>query len=230
MASSPSWLDTVPPRAFAGILWLPWAITLCFAAAGIVRNQRTGAWGKQYVISQLAWYLVAWQGVLYLLQWTLAAPRPSPFDPTGTAIFYGYPSETGFYTAVLVTFIVLFTFAVNAAFSPLYWAGLVAVLAFVPSFLIWCGFNTWQETAVSVGLGTLSITFYILCLWFLVKDSLPITLNSVPWTWTSTIDTWLRSEEQIQATDDIAACLERIRTQRAPRPRHAIGWLWDSLY
>jgi hypothetical protein len=197
-------------------------------AAAIVYDTRRKQWGKQWMLVYFGLYLTAWQFILYILQYTLAAPRASPYDPTGTAIFYGYPSEVGFYTAVLVTFVFEFTFARNIAFSFTYWSALFATAVFVPGFLIWCGFNTWQETLLSVGLGVFSVTLYILVVWIYIIDDLPILLNSSPWAWSGTIDTWLRSDIQIKATEDIASCLVQIERQE-PRPR-GCGWLWHSLY
>jgi hypothetical protein len=81
---------------------------------------------REFLFQSLAWYLVFWQLVLYLIQGFIATPRQDPFNPG--SIYYGFPSQPGFYVAVVVTFVFTYTFAWNVTPSHVEWAGIYIFL------------------------------------------------------------------------------------------------------
>ncbi len=219
------WVTALSAQAFSYVLFLPFVVPLILRSAAIAKDEY-GRWGNQWVLIFLGFYLVAFQFALYILQYTLNAPRPNPFDPS--RIYYGYPSEIGFYTAVFVTFVVEFTFVWNVQFSVVYWAELILVLIVPPSIIMWVGFNTWQEVLLSMGMGVAAITLFIIAVRFYFMHELPFVLNSAPWTWFSCIDTWVQSRRGKEETEHVRKCLEQTR-RLVPR-RTGLPWLLDSLY
>jgi hypothetical protein len=219
------WITTVGARAFAYLLFLPFAVGLVIRAAAIAKDDY-GRWGGQWILIFLGFYLCFWQGLLYVFQYALVMMRPNPFDPT--SIYYGVPSEIGFHTAAFVTFIVEFTLVWNIQFSVFYWAELILMGVVPASILIWSGFNSWQEVLLSMGLGVGAITIFIIIVRVYLRDQLPFILNTAPWTWFSCIDTYVQTKEGREQTEHVRTCMEQIERQ-LPR-RTGLGWLLHRLY
>jgi hypothetical protein len=169
-------------------------------------------------------WLFKWRSTF--LQYFFNSPRPNPFDP-GT-LYYGCPSEIGFYTAVAFTFVVEFTFVWNIQFSPVYWAELILFFIVPPSIIMWVGFNTWQEVLLSMGLGVGAVTLFVLAVRFYFMHELPFMLSCAPWTWFSCVDTWIQTRQGQAETEYIRRCAARIK-RLVPRPTGP-RVLRDSLY
>lgn len=219
------WVYTQLGRAFAYMLFLPFAIPVIIKCMAITKDNYE-RWGNQWVLVFLGFWLLAFQMALYILQYFFNSPRPNPFDP-GT-LYYGCPSEIGFYTAVAFTFIVEFTFVWNIQFSPVYWAELILFFIVPPSIIMWVGFNTWQEVLLSMGLGVGAVTLFVLAVRFYFMHELPFMLSCAPWTWFSCVDTWIQTRQGQAETEYIRRCAARIK-RLVPRPTGP-RVLRDSLY
>ena len=221
-----NWYTLLSAQTFAVVLQIPWIVTLIFAAAA-VRRDAFGRWGKEFVLVLFGLYLSFWQLILYILQINFNMARQNPFQPQGP-IYYGFPSEVGFYVAVFVTFIMEFTLVWNVVFSWMYWSGLIMCILVPSVVLTWFQFNTWQEVLLSMGCGFLATTIFILALYFYIKPELPIWLNTIPFTWFSCVDTWIQTREEQEETERVRQCYASIDRQ-LPR-RRGLGRLLHSLY
>lgn len=219
------WVTALSAQAFSTLLFLPYAIPLVIRFTAITKDNY-GRWGNQWVLIFLGFWLLAFQMALYILQYFFNTPRPNPFDQT--RVYYGCPSEIGFYTSVAVTFIIEFTLVWNIRFSIVYWAELILFLIVPPSILIWVGFNTWQEVLLSMGLGILAITLFVLAVRFYFMHELPFMLSCAPWTWFSCVDTWIQTRQGQEETEYIRRCSAQIK-RLVPRPT-GLQWLLHSLY
>ena len=145
-------------------------------------------WGKEFILVLFGGWLFLWWLILSVLQIALNMPRADPFHPG--EYYYGFPSSIGYYVSVLTTFIFEFTYLFNIRFSRLYWLGLY-LFAIVPSIVLcWFQFNTWQEVLLSMGLGCLVTTMYLLFYYYALLENVPLLLNTVPFTYMSCVDTW----------------------------------------
>jgi hypothetical protein len=214
-----NWLAALPSQAFAVILQIPWIVTLLFSAAA-VRKDSYGRWGKEFILVYLGLYLFFWQFVLYIFQITLNMPREDPFHPG--MIYYGYPSEVGFYTAVFVTFIVEFTLVWNVRLSVMYWMCLIVFCAAPCLVLVWFTFNTWQEVLLSMGVGVIVTSVYVIVARLYFFYHMPILLNSAPSTWLGCVDTWIQTTpEQHAETEYVRECFTSI--DRLLQQAHDLG-------
>jgi hypothetical protein len=187
-----NWLDAIPSQLFAYILQIPTLVALFIFAAGIRKNQY-GQWGKEFIMVLFGSWLFLWWLALTLLQIALNMPRADPFHPG--EYYYGFPSSVGYYVAVGVTFIFEFTYLWNIRFSRMYWLG-VYLFAIVPGItLCWFQFNSWQEVLLSMGLGTLVTSIFMLFYYHILWPQVPILLNTVPFNYMSCVDTWTLSDE-----------------------------------
>lgn len=185
-----NWLDTLPQEAFRYILQIPFFVTLCLSAAAIRKNHY-GVWGKEFILVLFGGWLFLWWLILSVLQISLNMPRMDPFHPG--EYYYGFPSSIGYYVSVATTFVFEFTYLFNIRFSRMYWLGLYLFAALPSIILCWFQFNSWQEVLLSMGLGALVTTVYLLFYYYVLLENVPVLLNTSPFTHMSCVDTWTLS-------------------------------------
>lgn len=213
-------------QAFAYAMLIPTIVPLALAAASVTRNPKTGEWGKEWILVAFGSYLFFFQLVLYIFQISLQMIRYNPFCPD--VLTYGFPSLVGFYVAALGTFVIEYSYLWNAVVSSFYWTYLFLVWWLPCLVLVWFQYNTWQEVLLSLGIGVLITTIFVLAVRYYFLEDMPFILNSTPWTWFSCVDTWVQTRQGQARTEEVKACLARINRQQ-PKLRGP-GSLWRSLY
>lgn len=198
-SATSSWLSCISTQTLVVVLQMPWIITLILWGLSLRKNQITGVWGKEITVVMLGLWLCTWQLSLYLFQYGLSWVRPNPFNLTG--IYYGFPSEIGFYVGFGATFVIGIAVVLNIAFNWIYWAGLFVVVIGPAIVLCWFEFNVWFEVLFSMLLGSAITILFLVIMIYGIKPELPIILNSEPWKTFSCVDTWLLDERGHQQVE-----------------------------
>lgn len=193
-------------QAYAAAAFINWIIPLVISAASFMRDEKTGRVGRQFTMLIFGFYLFIWQYVLYTLQTAIHAQRPDPFCPS--MMTDGFPSSAAFHVAVGGTLIISLAWLLEFSFSWMTYVGLPIWFLAGPSFLVWFGFNSWQEIVISICLGILATLAYFVTLKFYLIDMMPYILNSAPFTWFYCLDTWLQDARGQQKTEDLRKMLE----------------------
>lgn len=194
--------------SFAAVQLISWIVPLTLAAASPVYDQETGRWGRQFVLVSFGFYVFFWGFILYIFQVALAVMRADPFCPVIQT--YGVPSSAAFYVASMGTFLL------GLAYEMSFWYTITNSLYLIiwwlapPFVLVWFGFNVWQEVLLSMGLGILSTTVFLLLVWHVLVHDMPYLLQQGPWSWCNCVDTWIQTIEQRRKTED----LRKWRTKR----------------
>lgn len=197
---SSDWLTQVPSQLFAYVLQIPFLVTLAISAASI-RKDAYGRWGKEFILVLFgAWLFVWWIG-LTILQIAMNMPREDPFH--AGEIYYGFPSSVGFYVSTLIFFVIEFSYLWNIQFSRMYWIGMYLTLIGPSVVLCWFQFNSWQEVALSMGLGLIVTTVFILFYYYCIVQHIPLLIVSEPFTWMSCVDTWTQDDRGKWATEQM---------------------------
>lgn len=185
-----------------------WIVPLYITALSFVKDQRTGRKGVQFCVAVFAWVLTLAQFALYAIQASVRVIRPDPFCPEIPT--YGLPSTTAFYTAVGGTLIFVMIWLTAFDLSITLSLILVGCWIVIPTVLMWFAFNTWQEVAISYGLGILVTLPYFWLLRTYLLDMLPYILNMAPFTWMGCLDTLIQSEAGQMHTETIRQWKETV--------------------
>lgn len=181
-------------QAFQWIRLLPWLVPLAISAASFGRDGR-GRWGKQITLTLYAGYLMFVQLLLYILQASFNVEQSDPYCPQ--LKYWAFPSLEAFYTSSLTTYIVGFCFFWGITLSETYWVFLFVVLVAPPSVLVWFTYISWTNVLVSECLGIGTTLLFLCVLRYFILDELSYMLHTAPWTWMNAIDSYARTQEQM---------------------------------
>lgn len=181
-------------QAFVFSFYLPWLITLGLFAFQKRRDSKTGKYGVEFVVYLYGLWLSWGTLLVWILQSSFQVMRGNPYCPD--QLSYAYPSMPAFCIASLFAYIVAFTYFWNEVLSELNWVIIIALLFGIPAIFVWFTFNTWSEVFVSMLVGFISSTAFVVIIRFFVMQHFPMLMAQRPWCWLEPVDTMSEMHEE----------------------------------
>jgi hypothetical protein len=191
-------------------LFIPWLVSAMLMAFALRKHPRENLFYREWLFYSLAFYLTFWQLTLYFVQAIVAKARPDPFNPG--SIYYGFPCQTGFYTAAVITFIFVYAIEWNVPMGYGEWMFTYVFMMAPGATLVWFQYNSWQEVLASMIWGILVMLLYFFIIWIIYPE-LPTIINSSPWSWSNCSDTWLMTPAMQAECEEIRLDLAEARRQ-----------------
>ncbi len=187
---------TVWRDAFAYVLWTP-----VFISIGLLlmwSKDHYGKWGKQLILILYGNFLLVMTAFLFILKNNFAVVRANPFDTQLTD--WVYPCDVAFYVASGTAFVISYCGLWKIRLHATYWTCFILLNILLPSYLVLMQYNRWSEVIVSslMGIG-LTVFFMVLVRLFLPPEHVTIMVQQWPWTWSLSIDSYMRTDEEIDS-------------------------------
>ena len=149
---------------------------------------------QQVIFPLYGLYLHGTSLVLWIFQTYLQQVRANPVCQLYQTL--AFPSTVSYYIASVITFIVLYAYLWDVYISWFKWLLLYA-LAVMPIILVWVGYNSVVEILISMLIGVIFTSMFVIVLKLYISPLLPFLLNAFPFTYLGYVDSYLMNGKQI---------------------------------
>lgn len=206
--SHPTWGG----QAYQAIQWVPFIVPFAISMAAFSvtpsGHQHKMRPVKQINLMFFGFWLIVVDWIVYIMQMYFNRQRHDPYCMD--QLHYMFPSRISFYLAVLVTYVVLFTYLWDAELHWLYWSTMFLIFVAPQALLVWLEVNAWQEVLLSTIMGIITTAYFMIMFRFFINDMVPYLVHQRPWTWFSAADTWTSNRWRQLQTLEIGATLRRL--------------------
>lgn len=184
---------TIAAQAFGSLQLSSWFVWIALLAFSFTIRERKRVYA-QAIFALFSTFVTICALCPYLFQTMLHDERPDPFCPWMKTS--GFPSIPVFFSTVISVFIMEITFWWNICFSWTAWILVLLTLGGPPLFFCFISFNTPREVGISMGLGALFPTVFMLLYVFFLADAIPYLVNQAPLCYLNCVDTWTEGSEE----------------------------------
>lgn len=193
-------------QAFAWTQLLPSMVSLVLSVLTFVTSQ--------FIFVFLAWYLHGIQLLLWAIQLYLRVDRPNPLCQEYHT--YAFPSIEGFYIGALAAFIIGYSLRWHVKQPWYVWVTILVFFVAPPTVLVFLAYNRWYEVVISLLIGIVTSSIFIIILWVYIYDTIPYLKYVVPINWLHYKDTYICTNKNYdQRCHRVEKALEKYRDLNA---------------
>lgn len=178
------YMDNMVYSLISNVLVIPSLIGLALTTLNCVDHQ--------FIFAVYGWFLEGMYFTLLAMNAHLQKNVSDPICPEH--ILPGAPSIVAFYVASLTTFIVSYALWRWRRPSVFRLVLLLLIFAGPPAVLVWFGYNSALDVALTMIYGIVSTALFFAMLSLVVRDSLDSALIRTPFSWLGYKNTWLVDE------------------------------------
>lgn len=198
--------DSYSLYVFSGVQLIGWVLPVILTFFSRYRDPVTHKWVAEMFLVAFSYYLFYAQLFLYILQIAMHQLQPDPFCPG--VMTYGFPALPPFYVGVCIAMTLLLPVFLEFSYGVISGVSILSCIWIAPpAVLVWFSFYSWQQVALSLGIGLLVTLLFVLMYRFWLLPLLPYVLNVAPASTLGLVDTWFQTDAQQLETRRIAQIL-----------------------